>query len=234
MQNNVVVFFSDYSYLIRWVINYHYQLSLSCLWNIKWLTGKAYHSFICTGEVISHHSFLLKLQSLHLLLEEDCRKPSCVTSEEVETVGLCMRWSCAFCVLYLLNVSALHQRFTFFLKTFIFHFQYEKYPTKCMKIDDVYRASIFRFLQHFPLLWTIICKNKLNVNVENIPRREKQLYVSSNHILGLFLEGKKQSSKILLLEIFLELSGHLTSHNIFTSRKRVKAKSFHLTPLKKE
>ena len=86
MQNNVVVFF--------------FRLFLSDLMSD--------HSFICTGEVISHHSFFLKLQSLHLLLEEDCRKPSCVKSEEVETVGLCMRWSCAFCVLYLLNVSALH------------------------------------------------------------------------------------------------------------------------------
>ena len=151
-----------------------------------------------------------------------------------------MRWSCAFCVLYLLNVSALHYRFTFFQKPSIHFFQYEKYLTKCMKIDDIFRASILRFLQHFPLLRTIICMNKLNVNVESIREREKQLYISSNHISGLFLEGKTVI-KNLASEDFLRILrtsyfwqqfhfSKKSENKIFspcTSQKRTKANTFY-------
>ena len=168
-----------------------------------------------------------------------CRKLNCVTSEEVETVG----WPLHALVLCLLRPLPL-ECVSIALKIYLFpknlqFFQYEKYPTKCMKIDDVFRASILWFLQHFPLLWTMVCMNKLNVDVENILRREKQLYISSSHILGLFLEGKN-SHQNLASEDFLRIlrTSHFSQHfhyskksenkifSSWTSQKRAKAKTF--------
>ena len=81
-----------------------------------------------------------------------CRKLNCVTSEEVETVG----WPLHALVLCLLRPLPL-ECVSIALKIYLFpknlqFFQYEKYPTKFMKIDDIFRASILWFLQHFQLL----------------------------------------------------------------------------------
>ena len=101
-----------------------------------------------------------------------------------------------------------------------------------MKIDDAFRASILRFLQHLPLLWTIICINKLNANVENIPGKEKQLYISSNHISGFFFWKEKNCHQKSCFSRFFENSQDislLTSQNFFFSSIKVKAFSLFIS-----